>query len=323
MHSPAARRLPTPRPARRRPGRRAPAIAIALLALCGCATEAAGPRPDALAVIRADDGRVFVPVMLNGRGPYAFLLDSGAGATVLDDDLIEEAGLAPIGEAVTIVGLSSSAELTTYVPAQIEFGGRDIELARILVHDLGPRGAQGVLGLDVLSRFAVEIDGPNEIVRLWSDGYVEPNPRRIRARLEMRANAYDFPFVAHQLNDQDGVAFIDTGYRGFIVDPELAAQADLETGSFRAVLTDFAYGTTTFSELGSGDLALGDFIYEDARMALLRPAVFDVFAEYGVTTMLGARLFAEMTLVLDFPGQRVLLVDSSRALRRGVGPYTR
>src|SRR5262249_1110188 len=43
-------------------------------------------------------GQPVVDVILNGKGPFRMFLDTGAGATVLDQSLATELGLAPSGK---------------------------------------------------------------------------------------------------------------------------------------------------------------------------------------------------------------------------------
>lgn len=40
-------------------------------------------------------GRPLVNVMINGKGPYPFILDTGASITAVDPDLIKELALPP------------------------------------------------------------------------------------------------------------------------------------------------------------------------------------------------------------------------------------
>ena len=61
---------------------------VVALAAVAVRTEAAG----AATVVRLDardNGRLVVPVRLNGKGAYPFLVDTGAGTTVLGHKLAE------------------------------------------------------------------------------------------------------------------------------------------------------------------------------------------------------------------------------------------
>ena len=41
----------------------------------------------------ADSGHPHVPVMINGKGPYTFVLDTGASVTMISKSLVEELGI--------------------------------------------------------------------------------------------------------------------------------------------------------------------------------------------------------------------------------------
>jgi hypothetical protein len=85
-------------------------LAIALLAAAGCrrgAVEQAGAPPSqagdgqtvSLLVLQGPGGSTLalVPVFIDGQGPFAFALDTGASHSVIDKDLAEQLGLPAAG----------------------------------------------------------------------------------------------------------------------------------------------------------------------------------------------------------------------------------
>src|SRR6266568_7550255 len=71
---------------------------VVALAAVAVRTEAAG----AVTVVRLDvrdNGRLVVPVGLNGKGAHPFLVDTGATTTVLSQKLAERLGVASRGTA--------------------------------------------------------------------------------------------------------------------------------------------------------------------------------------------------------------------------------
>ena len=61
--------------------------------------------------------RVTVPVTVEGQGPYRFMIDTGAQATVLSLDLADKIGVAD-RKTATLVGISSRAQ-TTVAPVMV------------------------------------------------------------------------------------------------------------------------------------------------------------------------------------------------------------
>ncbi|WP_187645383.1 retropepsin-like aspartic protease [Streptomyces sp. TRM49041] len=99
----------------------------------------------------------FVPVTIAGEGPFMFALDTGASASVVDDDVADEAGLRLTGESAPVSGILGSGRVPVARVNEWKVGDVPLDPGRVAVIDLGPaRGAgdiQGLLGSDVLSDF--------------------------------------------------------------------------------------------------------------------------------------------------------------------------
>jgi hypothetical protein len=113
---------------------------------------------------------VVVPVMLNGSGPYDFVLDTGAQITTVDPRLASELRLNLQGSAgVTGAGFSTRASVT--LAESLQAGGHVLKSPLVLVHPLGqiqvsdPR-VRGILGQNFLERFDLLIDYAHGIVCL-------------------------------------------------------------------------------------------------------------------------------------------------------------
>lgn len=106
---------------------------------------------------------LFTEVSINGKGPFEFVIDTGASQTVLSEKLAERLGLRPISQTL-IHGVGGSGK----VPSRIyELG--EVTVGDIKVSDL-PVGAysdplltqvaDGILGTSMLSDFVLTIDYP-------------------------------------------------------------------------------------------------------------------------------------------------------------------
>ena len=101
--------------------------------------------------------RMTVPVTINGAGPYRFLVDTGAQATVVTPRVTETLGLAPSGRA-TLVAMASRTQVDTIALDGLEFAGRRFNnLTTPLLRDRDI-GADGIIGLDSLQDLRVVID---------------------------------------------------------------------------------------------------------------------------------------------------------------------
>jgi predicted aspartyl protease len=102
--------------------------------------------------------RVTVPVTIKGQGPFRFMVDTGAQATVVSSALADRLGLTE-RSAATVVGMASRAAVQTTEIPQLGLGSREfyIRSAPILQgENIG--GADGILGLDSLQDQRVLID---------------------------------------------------------------------------------------------------------------------------------------------------------------------
>lgn len=106
---------------------------------------------------------VLVPVLVNGRGPYQFALDTGAGQTVVSSELAEEVALEK-GEKREALGAGGKVTVSLSKVNSIAVGCAGLEDLPVVVTDLSVLrlaiGARldGILGYNYLSNFKVTID---------------------------------------------------------------------------------------------------------------------------------------------------------------------
>ncbi|MCB5426601.1 aspartyl protease family protein [Altererythrobacter sp. CC-YST694] len=120
-----------------------------------------GNRPSDLDVFKTgteEYDRLTVPVTVEGQGPYRFMIDTGAQATVLSRELADRLGVAD-RKAATLVGISSSAPIEVAPVMELGLGKRlfYIETVPLVAQDnIG--SADGILGLDSLQEQRVLLD---------------------------------------------------------------------------------------------------------------------------------------------------------------------
>ncbi len=123
--------------------------------------------------MRLTQGKVIVDAKINGKGPFPMFLDTGAGATVLDADLVRELGLPATGTtAVGDPANPQAIEATTVAVDRLDVGGATFSGLQALTWDrsalyAGTEGApRGVLGIPLFSSMLLTIDYPQSEVRL-------------------------------------------------------------------------------------------------------------------------------------------------------------
>jgi hypothetical protein len=119
-----------------------------------------------LEVVEGPEGSIlaFVPVMIQGQGPYAFALDTGASSSVIDERIAEELELEQVGEEQGVTGVTGATEAVSVQIEEWNLDGVDLGARPAIVLDLGGDeddgpGLEGLLGSDVLSAFgAITVD---------------------------------------------------------------------------------------------------------------------------------------------------------------------
>lgn len=111
-----------------------------------------------------------VPVYVNGRGPYAFALDTGASKSLIDTRLARELGLKSLGRTPKLHGVAGSARGQRIHVVRWRAGGVGLHPETITSLPLAGEngtGEAGLLGSDVLSRYGkIAIDYDHDLLLL-------------------------------------------------------------------------------------------------------------------------------------------------------------
>jgi hypothetical protein len=111
------------------------------------------------------DGNVVVEAMLNGQGPFAFILDTG-GAAILTPDAVTTLGLSPVGTG-SGGGSGAGRVAVQYIRVdRTQIGGMTLHnqpfVVIALAYDTVERGARaplaGILGVELFERFAMQLN---------------------------------------------------------------------------------------------------------------------------------------------------------------------
>ncbi|WP_313802727.1 aspartyl protease family protein [Sphingobium sp.] len=127
-------------------------IAIAIISPPLAAQNAALDPDDPPAVVRTvptPDARVTIPIHIDGKGPWNFIVDTGSQRTVISRELAERLAL-PVRRQVTIVSMTNRAEAHTVDVPKLGFGKTIVDDIEAPVLEGEHLGAPGLLGLDGL-----------------------------------------------------------------------------------------------------------------------------------------------------------------------------
>ncbi len=251
--------------------------------------------------------RMTVEVMLNGRGPYRFLVDSGADSSVVGLNIARELQL-PLGTPTILHATTASAMVDRVKVNQLTLGPskiNDLELPALKEDDLG---GDGMIGIDALVEQRLMMDFEKRVIKsedarrpaLMLDGEIVVTARRKRGQLILtEVSAAGLPVDA----------IIDTGSE--ITIGNLALRDKLIRGNRRKFQSVKAMGVTgVVVELQMAriaELKIGSVTLNNVPMAF---ADVPPFTAFGVkdepSLLLGTDLLSTFRRVsLDFRARKV------------------
>lgn len=170
----------------------------------------ATPEPRYVAPTTRDRiGRIWAPVLINGRGPYRLVLDTGATQPAVTQRVVDELGLPVRSVKVKLLGATGSAVVSAVDVDTLEFGDLQVERLRLPIVPDAFGGADGVLGGDALKDKRIVIEFQDDRITIVRSkhkpapsGYsVVPFSLDARGGLRIRA----------KVGPVDVTALIDTG----------------------------------------------------------------------------------------------------------------
>lgn len=209
-----------------------------------------------------DDGgaRIYVPVFVNGQGPYAFEIDTG-GHLIIGTELAKSLELKPAGQ-FTNTGAGTAITLTGAVANQeIRIGNAVISRQAAKVRPFpndritGKPPRMGLLGLELFERFAVGIDrAKKEIVLTPFERFTGGSGTALPIRF-----IEDAPLTRGAYNGVPGDFEIDSGNAGpTIIEGYWAHAQGLDTALSKGLQWTAGTGAGRYQEwLSRGDLELG------------------------------------------------------------------
>ena len=105
--------------------------------------------PAVVRTVPSSDTRITIPIQIDGKGPWNFVVDTGSQRTVISRDLAKRLAL-PMRERVTVISMTGRAEVDTVAVPRLGFGKTVVDDIEAPVLEGENIGAPGLLGLDGL-----------------------------------------------------------------------------------------------------------------------------------------------------------------------------
>ncbi len=248
---------------------------------------------------------IFLKARVNGKGPFTFLLDSGAGKSVLSRVIANELELNSSGE-IASKGIGGFGSVTIGEIDSISLGDLTLSLDRIMITDLSQfrnfqvGAVQGIIGYDFFVRFPMVIDFESENMIL-----VNPS-REFRPEFENLIDAelyFQIPTIEAQLNGVTGRFLFDLGAQSGVL---LYGGSALQ----ESLIQDLGAGSDKFSILGIGgetevskttldSLRIGDVRIDDPEVIWSENPEEMPFPGY-LEGIIGTRILSGFRLYIDY-----------------------
>src|SRR5438094_7538717 len=228
---------------------------------------------------------ILLPVRVNDRGPFDFILDTGAGTSLLSSDLAKQLEAKVIGskEGQSAGGKVSVSLAKVQSLAVGETKLHDVDLGVVDLAQIGKTvGAKidGDLGYNFLKHFRVTIDYRDCEIRFDDSKRVESLGRSAKTEVPIRLASPAKPLILVDVHANGRGPFqfaIDTGTSTTAIAPELAKQLGLKASPVGPVTTGDAQVNVTAGTLESfqvGRAGIDDLVVVVAdSFPILRPAV--------------------------------------------------
>jgi hypothetical protein len=272
------------------------------------------PEPGEPAPMELRGEHIYLFGTVNGA-PANVLLDSGAGATLLDSSMAHELGLAGTGRlpARGIGGTRefSFVEVDSYQAAGALISGQQLAVMP-LSEEFYPSTGQHIdmiLGYDFLSRFVTEIDYGSETIRLWNPDSTPPSGELSSALPAERSMS--LLSIRAVLEDSVPVRLLlDTGAGGNIhLTPSFFRDHPHFLDGRPTFETEIqgVGGSETIQGFRISSVTLGDFTVPGGLCSSFLGG--DIFSSYD--GIVGNGILSRFVLRLDYDGGEVTLRPSS------------
>ncbi|MBC7654829.1 MAG: aspartyl protease family protein [Oligoflexus sp.] len=147
---------------------------------------------------KAVRGLVVVPMYINSKGPYNFILDTGVGITLITDPLLKDSLNLKYLRKIELSGLGSQIELTAYTTPFLNFKIASTEAkncaAAILDNDIlnlsnyAGMKIHGLIGYDFFKSFKVRINYNTQLLKVYQNSFPKLIAKGNKIDLQIEGN---------------------------------------------------------------------------------------------------------------------------------------
>jgi len=259
-------------------------------------------------------GHIYLNVNVNGN-KGRFILDSGAGKSVIDNGFIKKLGIKKQG-IMKVQGISDNADISFAVIKEMKIDNIKLHNQTLITAELSPLFKRatgtivdGLLGFDFLSRFITKIDFARQLISCYDPETFKYNGSGKKVKAELGENIF---FVQVKIEDKFvGNAGVDTGAKGITIFYHFVKKNKLEK---RKGLVSIGGGLGALHKAKTvrfKKIEIGGFKINNPLINFPITAVKGAFSAKSKIGNLGTNLFRHFIVYFDYKNNVLILEKGS------------
>ncbi len=258
------------------------------------------------------ENHIYLPVRLAGSdAEVMFMIDSGAGMTVVDSTFAVEMGF-PLGERMMGAGAGGMASFYMTKMPGFSIEGASFEEQTCIAYPIRnimgrfvDIEVEGILGYDFLSRFVTLIDYEMALISFFEPDSFESPPGAAVMEAPLIHNVFSVEASLDSICR--GTFLIDTGASNSMLQKSFAEEHGLSDGREGKDIVILGAGGEEYAFLTRFDsFEIGGFSVEDPVFAISETDS-GIAAFKGISGIIGNDILHRFDLILDYKRQRIRL----------------
>ncbi len=263
--------------------------------------------------------RLVTDVYIDGKGPFAFLLDTASSRSLIFEHVRQQLGLTRSQPGqLTVYGINDVAEAVPVRPGELTIAGESVrDLTLGVLPDMQSSGPDGILGVDVLSRYFVVLDRSAMRLKLLAPGADSARayagwPQTKLIPRPLKNFAIQFWYLSARFNDRAITALFDLGASFTLLNWDAAERLGIRKVDFAAngpppaLLQDVLGKNAPALRLYGLDVRISGQSWDRQPAIVANAPVFSYFdLDERPAAIVGPGLLRDNSLAIDFAGQRL------------------
>ena len=218
-------------------------------------------------------GRVVVPAMVNGKGPFRFIVDTGATYSTVSPGLVRALGLKPAAvPGIVVNGITGTAQVSAVTIDTLQTGDLIVDgLVAPVVWAPVMAGADGIFGAAGLTEKSLSVDFQRNMVRVARS--VEPALKKEAVKIHAARLTHGLITLESEVGRVRTIAVIDTGSERTLGNLALRDALKIRKRTGAEALVTSVYGATEQVERGE--------LWRVPTISIDRMRINDVQVVYG------------------------------------------